>query len=219
MKFIILILNYISLIASFNIPFSNNVFVPRRDFLGNIIFSGTNLNLIDNIKNSIENKNKNIKREDKYAHWSIYGLVPPPIEKTINYENLVNSINNNTISYIEIAVQHDCIIGTTIDNHRWACLLPDSEIPKLINDTKDINGKQNVKIIPTNPTKVKIRNIAQIFFYIYIIRFITLDIPYNYKLIREINKMNMTFKEKMYYLSNKTTNLNIVDLFNDTFIK
>lgn len=218
MKFIILILNYISLIVSFNIPFSNNIFVSRRDLLSNLIFSGTNLNFIESIKNSIENKNKNIKREDKYAHWSIYGLVPPPIEKTINYEDLVNSINNNTISYIEIALQHDCIIGTTINNHRWACLLADSEIPKLIDDTKDTNGKQNIKIIPTDPTKVRIRNLAQIFFYTYVARFITLDIPYNYKLIQEINKMNISFKEKMYYLSNKTTNLNIATLFNETFI-
>ena len=144
-------------------------------------------------------------------------MVPPPIEKTISYNELIESIRNGTIIYTEKAVQHDCIIATTYKNHRWASLIKDLEIPKFLNDIKDNNGNQIVMLLPANPYKIKIRNTAQIIFYTYIIRFFTLDLPYNYKLIKEINKMNLTFKEKMYYLSNKTSNLNIIDLFNETF--
>ena len=211
-------MQYLSLITSFNLPFDNNILLPRRNFLTGVAFPGYNFNLISNIKDSIKNKNQNIIKEDNYAHWSIYGLVPPPIEKSISYNELIESIKNGTIIYTEKTIQHDCIVATTNKNHRWASLIKDSDIPTFLEDIKDKNGNQLVMLLPPNPNKVKIRNAAQVFFYAYIIRFIALDIPYNYKLIREVNKMNMTFKEKMFYLSNKTTNLNLVDLLNDTFI-
>lgn len=209
----------VSIIESYNLPFNNNILLPRRDVLGNLIFSGTNLNFMENAKNSIENKNSNIKKVDYYAHWSIYGIIPPPIEKTITYSELVDSINNNTVQYIEIAIQHDCIVATTINNHRWSCLVKDKDIPLLIEDTKHSNGDQGVIIVPTDPKKSNLRKVAQVFFYTYILRFITLDIPYNYRLIRQANSMNISFREKMYYLSNKTTNINMTELFNNTLIK
>lgn len=217
MKYIILLFHYFTLIFGFNIPFNNNILLPRRDVLGNLIFSGTNLNFMENAKNSIENKNNNIKKVDHYGHWSIYGIVPPPIEKTITYSQLVDSINNNTVQYIEIAIQHDCIVATTLNNHRWSCLVKDKDIPLLIEDTKHSNGDQGVIIVPTDPRKSNLRKVAQVFFYTYILRFITLDIPYNYRLIRQANSMNMSFREKMYYLSNKTTNINMTELFNTSF--
>ena len=209
----------VSIIESYNLPFNNNILLPRRDVLGNLIFSGTNLNFMENAKNSIENKNSNIKKVDYYAHWSIYGIIPPPIEKTITYSELVDSINNNTVQYIEIAIQHDCIVATTINNHRWSCLVKDKDIPLLIEATKHSNGDQGVIIVPTDHRKANLRKVAQVFFYTYILRFITLDIPYNYRLIRQANSMNISFREKMYYLSNKTTNINMTELFNNTLIK
>ena len=208
----------VSIIESYNLPFDKNILLPRRDIMGSIIFANNNLNLLTNMKEGVQKKNTIIKKVDHYAHWSIYGTVPPPIEKTITYSELVDSINNNTVQYIEIAIQHDCIVATTLNNHRWSCLVKDKDIPLLIEDTKHSNGDQGVIIIPTDPRKANLRKVAQVFFYTYILRFITLDIPYNYRLIRQANSMNMSFREKMYYLSNKTTNINMTELFSTSFL-
>jgi len=218
-RYLMYLVYLVSITDSYNLPFNNNILLPRRDIMGSIIFANNNLNLLTNMKEGVQKKNTNIKKLDHYAHWSIHGIVPPPIEKTITYSELVDSINNNTVQYIEIAIQHDCIVATTINNHRWSCLVKDKDIPLLIEVTKHSNGDQGVIIVPTDPRKANLRKVAQVFFYTYILRFITLDVPYNYRLIRQANSMNMSFREKMYYLSNKTTNVNMTELFNNTLIK
>jgi len=70
----------VSITESYNLPFNNNILLPRRDIMGSIIFANNNLNLLTNMKDSLQKKNTNIKKVDYYAHWSIYGIVPPPIE-------------------------------------------------------------------------------------------------------------------------------------------
>ena len=206
--------------AAFKLPFDNNILLPRRDFMGSIIFANSNNHLIQTLHHATDKKNREIKKStetiDYYAHWSIYGLVPPPIEKTITYNELVEAIKNRTIVYIQITVQHDCIIATTTNFHRWTCILKDSLIDKLLDDTRKPDGSQGVTLIPIDATREKIRNVAQILYFSYIVRFFTLDIPYNYKLLKEAHDMNMTLSEKMRYLSNRTTNINMEDYLNSS---
>ena len=215
MKFTIL-LTYFSFTDCFNLPFDNNILLPRRDIMGSIIFANGNNQLFKTIQSSIDKKNLAIKSDkiDDYAHWSIYGIIPPPIEKTILYPELVDSIKNGTIKYIEIAVQHDCIVATTTNNHRWSCLVKDSDIPQLIEDTRRPDGSDGVEIMPTQQYKTNIRNFGQVFFYTYIFRFFALDVPYNYRVIKSAKDQNMTLRETMHYLSNKTTNVDMAELLN-----
>ncbi len=98
MKYSILLSLFISitLICGFNLPFDNNILLPRRDIMGSIIFANGNNQVFKSILTSIDKKNLDIKTKsdkiDYYAHWSIYGIIPPPIEKTILYSELVESI-------------------------------------------------------------------------------------------------------------------------------
>ena len=110
--------------------------------------------------NNLENN-----KDDPYAYWSIYGLVPPPIEKIISYDDLLDFIYNRTIFSIQIAVQHDCVIATTKEGHRWACLVKDKNFPQLLMDVMDKNGNMPVYVLPMDPIRSKIRNIAQTIFY------------------------------------------------------
>ena len=108
--------------------------------------------------------NQLINPDDPYGHWSFFGLVPPPVEAVITYDELLEKIKNNTIFSVQIAVQHDCIIATTIENHRLSCLVPDEKMNDLILDTMLKNGNLPFYILPIDPVKSKIRDIAQIIF-------------------------------------------------------
>ena len=108
--------------------------------------------------------NNIINPDDQYGHWSFFGLVPPPIEKVISYDELLENIKNNNIFTIQIAIQHNCIIATTIENHRLACLVPDKMIDDLIMESMQKNGNLPFYILPIDPIRSKIRNFAQIIF-------------------------------------------------------
>tara|TARA_Y100000022_G_C13186485_1_gene345975 strand:+ start:243 stop:947 length:705 start_codon:yes stop_codon:yes gene_type:complete len=108
--------------------------------------------------------NQIINPDDPYGHWLFFGLVPPPIEKVITYDELIENIKNNTIFTIQIALQHDYIIATTIENHRLACLVSDKKINDLILDTMQKNGNLSFYILPMDPIRSKIRDFAQILF-------------------------------------------------------
>ena len=123
-------------------------------------FFYTNNQIFQNLSPSLNNNI--INPENHYGHWSLYGLVPPPIEKVITYDELIENIKNNTIFTIQIAVQHNCIIATTIDNHRLACLVPDKMIDDLIMESVKKNGNLPYYILPMDPIRSKIRNFAQI---------------------------------------------------------
>jgi len=92
--------------------------------------------------NNLENN-----KDDPFSYWSIYGLVPPPVEKIISY------------------VQHDCVIATTKQGHRWVCLIKDKNFPQLLMDAMDKNGNMPVYVLPEDPVRSKIRNVAQTIFY------------------------------------------------------
>ena len=157
--------------SSLKINNINNKF-SRRSLLGlttlalplscSADFFYTNNQIFQKLSSSLNNNI--INPDDPYGHWSFFGLVPPPIEKVITYEELIENIKNNTIFTIQIAVQHDCIIATTIENHRLACLIPDEKLDTLIIDSMQKNGNLPFYILPIDPIRSKIRDIAQIIF-------------------------------------------------------
>ena len=125
-----IILSLIS--TSFNFNMYPSIVLNRRDFL-----SSTSISLPFFSQ-------KNITKIDEYAHWSIYGLIPPPIEKSITYNELINEIYNKNIIKLQQAPQHDCVVATTTIGHRWACLIKDNDIENINKELKLISNNLQI---------------------------------------------------------------------------
>ena len=148
--------------SSFNINMYPNIHLYRRDFLSsaNIILPFFS--------------QKNITKIDKYAHWSVYELIPPPIEKSITYNELRNEIYNKNIIKLQQAPQHDCVVATTTIGHRWACLIKDNDIENINKELKLVSD--NLQILPIEKKYVYIRSIWQTWIISYISLFITSEL-------------------------------------------
>lgn len=170
-----------------------NIFTDRRNVIAGTIFSQS----LDKIKQ--EKRVKETANIDYYSHWSIYGLVPPPIEKTISQEELISEINNDNIISLQIAVQHDCVIATTKKNHRLSIFIKDNHFKSFIHQFRDTDNNLPFTIIPIDENKQKIRKFAQFWLGLYSIRFLAYEIPNNIKLLNKLNN-SMTTKQKMLYL-------------------
>jgi ATP-dependent Zn protease len=136
--------------------------------------------------NNLENN-----KDDPFSYWSIYGLVPPPVEKIISYDDLLENIKNRTIFSLQIAVQHDCVIATTKQGHRGVCLIKDKNFPQLLMDAMDKNGNMPVYVLPEDPVRSKIRNVAQTIFYSSALFYILSDldiIPYQFEAYNSIKE-------------------------------
>lgn len=167
-KFIFILSNFINTDALKTNQLSK---ITRRSIIAGSLLAPTitNANILNeehsifqlsSTQNNLENN-----KDDPFAYWSVYGLVPPPIEKIISYDDLLENIKNKTIFSLQIAVQHDCVIATTKDGHRWACLVKDKNFPQLLLDAMDKNGNMPVYVLPQDPIRSKIRNVAQTIFY------------------------------------------------------
>ena len=97
---------------------------------------------------------------DWYAHWSFFGLAPPPIEASVTYDELLLKIREKQIESLQIAAQHDCMIATTTQGHRLALLIPDAQIDALVGDSMD--SDHVVTVLPVDPARQAIRAAAQV---------------------------------------------------------
>lgn len=111
---------------------------------------------------------------DWYAHWSFFGLAPPPIEERVTYENLVKMSQNNEIYSIQIATQHDCLIATTNIGHRLALLIKDEDVPLFITDVMN-RDKIPFKILPLDVSRKIVRQSSILILWSYI-AFVGMDI-------------------------------------------
>ena len=114
-----------------------------------------------NAEDKIDKKIPYNKQVDEYAQWSFFGLVAPPIEKTLSYEKLLEQIKYDNIVSVQIAVQRDCVIATTTQGHRLSCLIPDNKFQNLLMDSMDKDGNIPFRVIPIDPIKATIREAAQ----------------------------------------------------------
>jgi hypothetical protein len=98
--------------------------------------------------------------KDPYAHWSFFGLAPPPVERTVTYDELVRIIRQDRIETVQIAVQHDCIVATTTEGHRLALVLRDRDLPILFADTMERDGLP-FTYLPIDRTRQTVRTTAK----------------------------------------------------------
>ena len=182
--------------SSFILP---SIFTDRRIIMSNTIFSSRNFLF----KNKVE-KNYTV---DKYAHWALNGLIPPPIEKSISKEELINEINKKNILALQISVQHDNVIVTTKKNHRLSCKIKDIEFNNFINEFRDENKQIPFQVIPIDTNKQEIRNFAEFFFGAYIIRFLIYELPNNIRILNNCNN-TMSTRQKIIFLLQNQNNLN-----------
>tara|TARA_B100001093_G_C26796581_1_gene1001374 strand:+ start:757 stop:1317 length:561 start_codon:yes stop_codon:yes gene_type:complete len=184
----------ILIILSLTLFPSNVLNTNRREIIKNSILSQPIINNVHIEKDKI----------DYYGHWSFYGLIPPPIEKTISLNELKEEIIKENILSLQIAPQHDCIIATTIKNHRYSCLIKDKDFNYFLKEEESKN-LLNFQVLPIDKNRQKLRNIGKIVFGAYIIRFLTYEIPKNYNFIKNLDK-NLTFSEKVNLIINSTYN-------------
>ena len=186
-----------------------NILVDRQSVIAGTIFSQT----VNNY-NIAKTKNiDNIKNIDYYAHWSVYGLVPPPIEKSITKEVLVKEIDKNNIISLQIAVQQDCVIATTIKNHRLSVLIKDKDFDNFVNQFRDKDNSLPFTVIPIDKNRQKLRSFAQFWLGLYTIKFFAYELPKNIKLLNSCNS-SMTTRQKMLFLLDNQDN--IIDIFNNS---
>ena len=139
----------------------NNEISRRNVFTSNTaIISSKMFNNLSPTFNNAKNNSEN----DPYAHWSFFGLAPPPIEKDIKYNELLDLIKNYEIYTIQIAPQHNCVIATTKENHRLACYIKDKDFDKLLYDSLTCDNLLPFYVLPIDPIRSKVRNIAQSIF-------------------------------------------------------
>lgn len=160
-------------ILGFNLGDNNlltrrNLFTTTGSFLGlkSPVFSNNNNqdNTIDSDFSSslfqLSPKFNNLpyNPDDPYAHWSFFGLSPPPIKESINYTQLVERIQQKEIFTIQIAPQHNSVIATTKQGYRLACSIPDKKFPQLQQDSLDQDRNQLVYVLPIDPIRQTIRS-------------------------------------------------------------
>ena len=95
---------------------------------------------------------------DPYRHWA-FGVVPPPVERTVQYEELMQKLRDKEIASLQIAVQHDCVIATTKEGHRLTLLLPDDQFPALVGESMDKDSM--VLVLPIDARRQAVRDAAQ----------------------------------------------------------
>ena len=181
----------------------SNMLIDRRSVVAGTVFSPQLANNYQQKTNPLIKQNEEI---DYYAHWSIYGFVPPPIEKVVSTQELTDQINMNNIISLQIAVQHDTVIATTLQNHRWSCFIKDKDFYEFVEQFRQQDNSLPFTVIPLDKNKQKLRRGAQFILGTYIFRLFAYEIPKNIKLLRQCNQ-NMTFNQKMIYLldnQNKT---------------
>jgi hypothetical protein len=171
----------------------SNIFIDRRTLVAGTIFTQPYSQLKAVTKKNINN---NI---DYYAHWSIYGLIPPPIEKSLTKEELTKEIENENIISLQIAVQHDCVIATTVANHRLSVLIKDKEFDNFVNNFRDKDNNLPFTVVPIDKNRQKIRHFAQFWLGLYITRFFAYELPKNIKLLNSCNN-SMTTRQKIIFL-------------------
>lgn len=111
--------------------------------------------------------NISIDPDDEYAHWSFFGLSPPPIERVLSHEELLNEIKENNIITIQIATQHNHVIATTVKGHRLVCQLNDDYLPTLIMESSDKFGNVPFVVLPYDEVRGTIRDMFQVYATVY----------------------------------------------------
>lgn len=186
-----------------------NILVDRRSVIAGTLFSQT-----VNDYNTPKSKNiNNINNIDYYAHWSVYGFVPPPIEKSITKKELIKEIDNENIISLQIAVQHDCVIATTKANHRLSVLIKDKDFDNFINQFRDKDNSLPFTVIPIDKNQQKLRNFAQLWLGLYVTRFFAYELPKNIKLLNSCNS-SMTTRQKMLFLLDNQND--IIEVFHNS---
>lgn len=97
---------------------------------------------------------------DYAAKWSLWGLVPPPMQGEWSYEDLLSEVEAGNIATVQIAVQHDCVVATNAEGHRFYSYIKDSEFNDFLLDAMDRTpgGSLPFEVLPMDPLKAKIRD-------------------------------------------------------------
>lgn len=91
---------------------------------------------------------------------AFFGLAPPPIERVVDYDELVDLARTRRVATVQIAPQHDQVVATTVEGRRVACALPDAQFPHLLADAMDSSGLP-FRVVPQDEARAALRDVAK----------------------------------------------------------
>lgn len=100
----------------------------------------------------------NSKSEVDWAgHSSAWGLAPPPIQGYLSYQELLELAADGQIATVQIAVQHDQVVATMRNGHRFASPIKDKDFPWFVADATRADGTVPFEVLPIDPVRQKVR--------------------------------------------------------------
>lgn len=99
-------------------------------------------------------------RVDWAGHSSFFGMAPPKIQGTWSYEELLAKAGGGRVATVQIAVQHNQVVATTPEGHRYVCALKDEDFPILLTDAMRADGSLPFEVLPMDPIRAQVREAA-----------------------------------------------------------
>ena len=94
---------------------------------------------------------------DWAGHSSAWGLAPPPIQGYLSYQELLELAADGQIATVQIAVQHDQVVATMRNGHRFASPIKDKDFPWFVADATRADGTVPFEVLPIDPMRQKVR--------------------------------------------------------------
>ena len=85
-------------------------------------------------------------------------LAPPPVSRVLEFSDCVRDAAE--FSTVQIATQHDHVVGITHDGQRVVCVIPDAAFPDFLLETMSEDGLP-FRVLPMNPVRAAVRDVAQ----------------------------------------------------------
>ena len=103
---------------------------------------------------------KDGKAVDWAGHSSAFGMAPPPIQGILTYDEMLELAAAGEIATVQIAVQHDTVIATMRNGHRFASPIKDADFPWFVTDATRPDGTVPFEVLPIDPIRQKVRAAA-----------------------------------------------------------
>ena len=88
-------------------------------------------------------------------------MAPPPLWGVLTYDQALAAAAANEIRHVQIAPQHDQLFITTTRGSRWALTIKDEEVPGFITDAMRDDGTVPFAVLPLDPVRAQVREIAK----------------------------------------------------------
>lgn len=90
---------------------------------------------------------------------SFSSLAPSRVH-SLDYDSFLAKARQREFETVQIAVQHDHVVGKTREGKRYVTYLPDSSFPTLLSDAMDREGIP-FRVLPMDKVRSSVREVAK----------------------------------------------------------